>query len=60
AVVEPVSASVIAPGPKRRRQQRRSKASVVELEMDGIAVKIAPGADKRLILAVIEALRATR
>jgi len=33
---------------------------VVELEMDGIAVKIAPGADKRLITAVIEALKATR
>ena len=59
AVVEPVCAGVIAPVPKRRRQ-RRSKASVVELEMDGIAVKIAAGADKRLISAVIAALKATR
>jgi len=60
AVVDHVRASTVANAPKRRRRQRRSRSSVVELEMDGIAVKIAPGADKRLISAVIEALKATR
>jgi transposase len=32
----------------------------VELEIDGVTVKIARGADKGLIAAVIEALKATR
>jgi transposase len=59
AIVEPMPSGA-ASMPRRRRRQRRSKASVVELEMDGIAVKIATGADKRLISAVIEALKATR
>ncbi|WP_221714686.1 transposase, partial [Sphingobium xanthum] len=60
AIVEPAPASASMSAPKRRRRQRRPRASVVELEMDGIAVKIAPSADKRLIAAVIEALKATR
>ena len=58
AVVEPMPA-ITSSAPRRRRRQRRPRASVVELEMDGIAVKIAPGADKRLI-TVIEAHKATR
>jgi transposase len=32
----------------------------VELEIDGVAVRIARGTDKGLIAAVIEALKATR
>ena len=51
----------IEPGPaKRPRKQARAKDSAVELEIDGVAVKIGRGADAGVIAAVIEALRATR
>jgi len=49
------------PAPRRRSQQRRrAKQIAVELEIDGVAVKIAHGTDASLIGAVIEALKATR
>ena len=51
----------IEPGPaKRPRKQARAKGSAVELEIDGVAVRIGRGADAGVIAAVIEALRATR
>lgn len=59
AVVELGSAPDPAPV-RRTRKRRRSKASVVELEIDGVAVKIGRGADAGVIAAVIEALKATR
>ena len=58
AVIDPPPAH--QPAPKRTRKPRRSKASVVELEIDGVAVKIGRGADAGVIAAVIEALKATR
>jgi transposase len=59
AVIEP---SVVAdPSPKRRpRRRRRATGAAVELEIDGVAVKIGHGADVGTITAVIEALRAPR
>ena len=49
------------PAPVRRaRKRRRSKASAVELEIDGVAVKIGRGADAGVIAAVIEALKRAR
>jgi transposase len=58
AVIEP---SVPVPVPVRRpRRRRRAKGAAVELEIDGVAVKIGHGADAGMIAAVIEALRATR
>jgi transposase len=60
AIVEPAAGSAAISAPRKRRRQRRSTTTMVELEMDGIAVKIAAGADKSLIWAVIEALKATR
>lgn len=59
AVIEP---SVVAdPAPKRRpRRRRRAMGAAVELEIDGVAVKIGHGADAGTIAAVIEALRAPR
>ena len=45
---------------KRTQKRRRAKGSAVELEIDGVAVKIGCGADSGVIAAVIEALRATR
>jgi transposase len=60
AVIEPSPPSDGPPVAKRPRRRRRSSPSAVELEIDGVAVKIARGADKELIAAVIEALKATR
>lgn len=51
---------VVETGPARRipRRRRRAAASaVVELEINGVAVKIARGADAGVIAAVIDALR---
>lgn len=50
------------PPPRNKpvRRRRRSKASTVELEVDGITVKIARGADSGTISAVITALRETQ
>src|SRR3546814_7440598 len=44
----------------RGRRRRRPTVSAVELEIDGVAVKIGRGADAAVIAAVIEALKATR
>jgi transposase len=43
-----------------KASRRRSTGGAVELEIDGMAVKIARGADVGVIAAVIEALKATR
>lgn len=59
AVVES-SGSSEAPVSRRVVRQRGLSPSVVELVIDGIAVKIGRGADERLIRAVIGALKATR
>lgn len=49
------------PAPRKpARRRRRSKVSTVELEVDGITVKIGRGADAGTISAVITALRETR
>ncbi|MBC2662460.1 transposase [Novosphingobium flavum] len=60
AIVDAVVADEPAPAIQRPKRRRRSKASAVELEIDGVAVKISRGADAGVIAAVIEALRATR
>jgi transposase len=59
-VIEPAPSKNAAPAVAQPRRRRRSHASAVELEIDGVAVKIAHGADRGLIAAVIEALKATR
>jgi transposase len=59
AVLEPSAMPASIPV-RRTRKRRRSKASAIELEIDGVAVKIGHGADAGVITAVIEALRARR
>lgn len=59
AVVGP-PASNQAPIAKRGERRRRSSPGVVELVIDGVAVKIGRGADERLIRVVIDALKAAR
>jgi transposase len=47
--------------PKRHRTRRsRTTGTAVELEIDGVAVKIAQGADAKVIVAVIDALKMAR
>ena len=59
AVIEPDA--LPAPAPVRRARERRClAAATVELEIDGVAVKIGRGADAGVFVAVIEALGATR
>jgi transposase len=58
-LAEPVTRSEPAVA-RRTRRRRRATAAAVELEIDGVAVKIARGADAGVIAAVIEALKAPR
>jgi transposase len=64
AVVEPVPVAVVGevPTSTRRRRSRRARgtAPAVELDIDGVSVKISRGADAQVITAVIEALKITR
>lgn len=59
AVIDPQSTAERAPAVRKRRASRTREAAV-ELEIDGVAVKIARGADAGVIAAVIEALKAVR
>jgi transposase len=60
AIIDPVSSSDPASATSRPRRRRRSVGGGVELEIDGVAVKIGRDTDAGVITAVIEALRATR
>ncbi len=55
-VVEPAVARPPAKAPARRR----SPAAAVEIEIDGVSVRIARGAETKMIAAVIDALKAAR
>jgi transposase len=46
-----------AAGPRKRKAAR--DAGVIELEIDGIAMRVGRGADARTVAAVISALKAT-
>jgi len=59
AVVEPSKRPEPAAA-RRTRRRRRAATAAVELEIDGVMVKIARGADAGVIAAVIEALKAPR
>jgi transposase len=46
--------------PTRLRKQKAARdAGVIELEIDGIAMRVGRGADARTVAAVIRALKAT-
>jgi len=64
AVIEPVPIVAAEEGssPVKRRGTRRSRgtAAAVELDIDGVSVKIARGADAQVIAAVIAALKMAR
>lgn len=59
AVVElPREPALVASQAKPSKPRRRSASTAVELVIDGVAVKIARGADAAVIAAVIDALKA--
>ena len=57
---EPAATPVLAAKRKRARRTRAAAPAAVELEINGVAVKIARGADAGVIAAVIDALKTTR
>ncbi|MER9338966.1 transposase [Mesorhizobium sp. M0293] len=60
-----VPAVVTAPEPvakrpaKQRKRQATRDAGMIELEIDGIAMRVGRGADTKTVAAVIRALKAT-
>lgn len=46
------------PEPRAQRTRRRSASSGIELEIDGVAVRVGAGASPKAIAAVIRALKA--
>lgn len=60
AVVAAPTPEPAAKRPTRPRKQRAVRdAGVIELEIDGIAMRVGRGADARTVAAVIRALKAT-
>ena len=58
-VVEPPPALPASPRPKRPRQRgRRGGDGGIELEIDGVVMRVARGADAKTVAAVIRALKA--
>ena len=57
-VIEPVEATPAAVTPKKRR--KRSAQGGIEVEIDGVTVRIERGAETRAVAAVIRALKAAR
>jgi transposase len=59
AVVSATPEPVAKPPIRTRRQKAVRDAGVIELEIDGIAMRVGRGADARTVAAVIRALKAT-
>ena len=60
AIIEPIPGADVPARPVRPRVRRARGDGVVELEIDGVAVKIGRGADADVIAAVIDALKVAR
>jgi transposase len=60
AVIEPTPAAVTPVRSAWRRPRQPRADGMVELEIDGVAVKVGRGADADVIAAVIDALRRAR
>jgi len=58
-----VAAPTMEPTAKRAPRPRKQKAArdggVIELEIDGVAMRVGRGADAKTVAAVIRALKAT-
>ena len=51
--------TVASRSPKQRKRKATRDAGVIELEIDGIAMRVGRGADAKTVTAVIRALKAT-
>lgn len=60
AVIEPASVTAVPERSVRRHSRQARADGMVELEIDGVAVKIGRGADASVIAAVIDALKVSR
>ena len=54
-----LAATAAAKRPRRRRKAAARETGVIELEIDGVAMRVGRGADAKTIAAVIGALKAT-
>ena len=45
--------------PRARKRKAARDAGVIELEIDGVAMRVGRGADSKTVAAVIRALKAT-
>ena len=57
AVVTPPEPAPMGPAPRKRKVAR--DAGVIELEIEGVAMRVGRGADAKTVAAVIRALKAT-
>ncbi len=57
AVVTPPEPAPMRPAPRKRKVAR--DAGVIELEIEGVAMRVGRGADAKTVAAVIRALKAT-
>lgn len=58
AAFVPAVAEMPIPAAKRSRRRRSSAAASIELEIDGVVVRVGPGAQASTVAAVIRALKA--
>ena len=58
--VEAPALAQALPAPKPQMHRRRSREGLIELEIDGVAVRVGRGAEARTVAAVIQALKGAR
>lgn len=58
-VVAPILEPMAKRSPKPRRRKTVRDAGVIELEIDGVAMRVGRGADVKTVAAMIRALKAT-
>ena len=58
--VEAPALAQALPAPKPQIRRRRSREGLIELEIDGVAVRVGRGAEARTVAAVIQALKGAR
>ena len=58
-VAEPMSELAAIASSKQRKRKAVRDAGVIELEIDGVAMRVGRGADAKTVAAVIRALKAT-
>jgi transposase len=58
-VAAPMSEPAAGRLPKQRKRKAARDAGVIELEIDGVAMRVGRGVDARTVAAVIRALKAT-